>query len=73
MYRAKKNTEALQSAIAFEDGLKRQKSYGYISQEPKVKEEPICAVSKSNKRECWKTQSDHFERVEIVSECGKSL
>ena len=29
--------EALQFAIAFEDGLKRQKSYGYINQEPKVK------------------------------------
>ena len=29
--------EALQFAIAFEDGLKRQKSYGYISQEPKIK------------------------------------
>ena len=45
-----KNTpaEALQFAIAFEDGLKRQKIYGYICQEPKVKDEPNCAVSSSN-------------------------
>ena len=42
--------EALQFAIAFEDELKREKSYGYIIQEPKVKEEPICAVSSSNPR-----------------------
>ena len=28
--------EALQFAIAFEDGLKRQKTYGYIGQEPKI-------------------------------------
>ena len=29
--------EALQFAIVFEDGLKRQKTYGYIGQEPKRK------------------------------------
>ena len=39
--------DALQFAIAFEDGLKRQKSYGYINQRPKIKEEPICAVRTS--------------------------
>ena len=40
--------EALQFAIAFEDGLKRQKFHDYTSQEPKVKDEPNCAVSSSN-------------------------
>ena len=49
-----KETPALQFAIAFEDGLKRQKLYGYINQEPKVKEEPICAFSSNNTRECWR-------------------
>ena len=34
--------EALQFAIAFEDGLKRQSSYGHINQEPRVKDEPVC-------------------------------
>ena len=54
--------EALQFAIAFEDGLKRQKTYGYIGQEPKIKEEPICAVSGSsfNTRECWRCGAGNF-------------
>ena len=43
--------DALQFAIAFEDGLKRQKTYGYISQEAKVKEEPVCTISKKQ----WKS------------------
>ena len=45
--------EALQFAIAFEDGLKRQRTYGYINQEQKIKEEPVCSVSgiKPNNRE----------------------
>ena len=37
--------DALQFAIAFEDGLKRQRTYGYINQETKIKEEPVCSVS----------------------------
>ena len=54
--------EALQFAIAFEDGLKRQKTYGYIGQEPKIKEEPVCAVSGSgfNTRECWRCGAGNF-------------
>ena len=54
--------EALQFAIAFEDGLKRQKTYGYIGQEPKIKEESICAVSGSsfNIRECWRCGAGNF-------------
>ena len=47
--------EALQLAIAFEDGLKRQRSYGNINQEPKAKDEPVCAISSSNNsKECWR-------------------
>ena len=52
--------EALQFAIAFDDGQKRQKSYGYISQDPKIKDEPICAVSSNNQRECWRCGAGNF-------------
>ena len=54
--------EALQFAIAFEDGLKRQKTYGYIGQEAKIKEEPVCVVSGSsfNTRECWRCGAGNF-------------
>ena len=45
--------EALKLAIAFEDGSKRRNSHGYINQELKVEEEPICAVSNSILKECW--------------------
>ena len=71
--------EALQFAIAFEDGLKRQNIYGYINQEPKVKEEPICAVSSSNSRECWRCgvgnfTPDHLKRCKapeaMCNYCG---
>ena len=60
--------EALQFAIAFEDGLKRQNSYGYISQEPKIKEEPICAVSTSKQRECWRCEAGNFT-LDDLSKC----
>ena len=54
--------DALQFAIAFEDGLKRQKTYGYISQEAKVKEEPVCVISgnRQNNRECWRCGAGNF-------------
>ena len=60
--------EALQFAIAFEDGLKRQKSYGYINQERKMKEEPVCAVSTSNSRECWRCGAGNFT-LDDVKRC----
>ena len=54
--------DALQFAIAFEDGLKRQKTYGYIGQEARVKEEPVCAISGNpqNNRECWRCGAGNF-------------
>ena len=54
--------DALQFAIAFEDGLKRQKTYGYIGQETRVKEEPVCAISgnRQNNRECWRCGAGNF-------------
>ena len=72
--------EALQFAIAFEDGLKRHKSYGYINQEPRVKDEPVCAVSTSNSRECWRCGAgnftlDHLKRCKapeaMCNYCGR--
>ena len=53
---------ALQFAIAFENGLMRQKTYGYISQEAKVKEEPVCAISgnRQNNRECWRCGAGNY-------------
>ena len=70
----------LQFAIAFEDGLKR--IYGYINQEKKIKEEPVCSVSgvKQNSRECWRCGAanftlDHLDRCEapnsMCNYCGK--
>ena len=46
--------EALQFALAFEGGLKRQRTYENINQEQKIKEKPVCSVSgiKPNNREC---------------------
>ena len=54
--------DALQCAIAFEDGLKRQKTYGYFSQEAKVKEGPLCANSgnRQNNGECWRCGAGNF-------------
>ena len=53
---------ALQFAIVFENDLMRQKTYGYISQEAKVKEEPVCAISgnRQNNRECWRCGAGNY-------------
>ena len=74
--------DALQFAIAFEDGLKRQSTYGYINQEMKIKEEPVCSVSgvKQNNRECSRCGAanftlDHLYRCKALNSmcnyCGK--
>ena len=48
--------DALQFEIDFEDGFKRPKTYGNISQETRVKEDAVCAVSgsPSSIRHCWR-------------------
>ena len=73
--------EALQFAIAFEDGLKRQRSYGYINQEPRVKDDPVCAISSSNNsKECWRCGAvnftlDHMKKCKannvMCNHCGR--
>ena len=57
-----KPAEALQFAIAFEDGLKRQRTYGNVNQEQKIKEEPVCSVIgiNPNNRECWRCEAANF-------------
>ena len=57
-----KPLDVFRVAIAFEDGLKRQKTYDYISQEAKVKEEPVCTFSgnRQNNRECWRCGAGNF-------------
>ena len=54
--------DALQFTIAFDDGLERQRTYGYINQEPKIKEEPVYSVSegKQNNRECGRCSTANF-------------
>ena len=54
----KEPDQALEFAIAFEEGIKRQKAYGVqVSADPakvSVKREPVFAVEKSNSRECFR-------------------
>ena len=65
--------EALQFAIAFEDGLKRQKSIGQPGSSKKIKEEPICAVSyNTNNRECWRCGMGIFTNAHLNS-CNGQL
>ena len=54
--------EALQFAIAFEDGLKRQRTYGYIGNETKIKEEPVCTISGNRQN----TKDRHFLKKQLV-------
>ena len=72
--------EALHFAIAFEDGLKRQTSYGYINQEPRLEDEPVCAVSTSNSSECRRCGAgnitlNHLQRCKATeatcNNCGR--
>ena len=60
--------EALHFAIAFEDGLKRQKFYDHTNQKPRVEDEPLCAVSTSNSRECWRCGAGYFT-LDLLKRC----
>ena len=54
--------DAFQFAITFVDGLKRQKTYCNISQETRVKEEPVFAISgnRQNNREYWRCGTNNL-------------
>ena len=63
-------TEPHEFAIAFEEGVKRQKEYESRSSEtPKsnIEREPVFAVEKSNPRECFRCEEPNFtmEHVKI--------
>ena len=68
----KEPNQALEFAIAFEEGIKRQKAYGVqVSAEPakaSVKSEPVFAVEKTNPRECFRCGDGNFT-MEHVNFC----
>ena len=68
MHRTKKLQEALEIAIAFEEGRKTPKSYGTQNTDtPKtsVKSEPIFAVERTNQRECFRCGESSFTMEHI--------
>ena len=68
---SKESDQALDFAIACEEGVKRQKTYGMQAPEtPKtsVKSEPIYAVEKSKPRECFRCGDQNFT-MEHVNFC----
>ena len=67
----KEPDQALEFAIAFEEGVKRQKAYGTQAPEPTksvVKSEPVYAVDKTNPRECYRCGAANFT-MEHVNFC----
>ena len=67
----KEPDQALEFAIAFEEGVKRQKAYGTQAPEPRksvVKSEPVYAVDKTNPRECYRCVAANFT-MEHVNFC----
>ena len=67
----KEPDQALEFAIAFEDGVKRQKAYRSHAPEnakPLVKREPVCAIEKTNPRECYRCGEANFT-MEHVNCC----
>ena len=67
----KEQDQALEFAIAFEEGVKRQKAHGSHASEnakPLVKNEPVYAIEKINPRECYRCGEANFT-MEHVSFC----
>ena len=67
----KEPEQGLEFAIAFEEGVKRQKAYeSHSSETPKtsIKSEPVFAVEKSNSRECFRCGEPNFT-MEHVKLC----
>ena len=55
--------DALKYAISYEEGVKRQKTMGIgvaESSKTAIKTEPVCAVEKVNKRECFRCGVGNF-------------
>ena len=61
--------DALQYAISYEEGMKRQKSMGTsVVDQPKEKSEPVFSVDKKNRRECYRCGADNFN-LEHLKKC----
>ena len=54
--------EALQNAISYEEGLLRQRLMwiSVTEQQKTIKSEPVFAVERSNKRECYRCGANNF-------------
>ena len=64
----KEPDQALEFAIAFEKGVKRQKAYGTQvpeTAEAVVKSEPIFAIEKTHPRECYRSWEANFIREHV--------
>ena len=63
--------DALQYAILYEEGMKRQKSMStcVVDQPKMVKSEPVLAVDKHNLRKCFRCGADNFY-LEHLKKCS---
>ena len=58
--------DALQFAIAFEEGIRRQKTIGQPCTSVKVKEEPVFMVAgHKDKKECWRCGAGNFTAAHL--------
>ena len=65
--------DALQYAISYEEGMKRQKSMGTsVVDQYKVKSEPVFSVDKHNRRKCYRCGADNFNLVHLKKCPAKS-
>ena len=61
--------DALQYAVSYEEGLKRQRSMGTSAAEQRTtKSEPVFPVNKTNRRECYSCGAENFD-LEHLKKC----
>ena len=62
--------DALQYAISYEEGMRRQRSMGIsVTEQPKtIKGEPVFTVERSNKRECYRCRAKNFT-MDPIKKC----
>ena len=57
---------ALQFAIAFEEGIRKQKTIGQLCTSTKVKEEPVFMVAgHKDEKECWRCEAGNFTAAHL--------
>ena len=66
--------DALQYAISYEEGLRRQKSMGIsVTEQPKtIKSEPVFVVERGNKRECYRCGAKNFTMDHLKKSVAKN-